>query len=101
MGPVERGGARREGGGHGAGRGGRGAGGHGSPREAGRQARREAEHGSRREAGCGRRREALLAALVEDLPDEDLEAQADACRFGGEPRREEAEYPALLAEARE
>ncbi|MFD4753164.1 hypothetical protein [Streptomyces sp. NPDC058426] len=43
--------------------------------------------------------------MVEDLPDEDmgedLEAQADACRFGGEPRREEAEYPALLAEARE
>ncbi|SCE67426.1 hypothetical protein GA0115257_10112 [Streptomyces sp. LcepLS] len=60
---------------------------------------------SRREAGCGSRREALLAALVEDLPDEDmeedLEAQADACRFGGEPCREEAEYLALLAEARE
>ncbi|MEW2346639.1 hypothetical protein AB0904_03130 [Streptomyces sp. NPDC006684] len=64
-----------------------------------------AGYGSRREAGYGSRREALLAALVEDLPDEDmgedLEAQADACGFGGEPRREEAEYPALLAEARE
>ncbi|EGJ76850.1 hypothetical protein STTU_4060 [Streptomyces sp. Tu6071] len=60
-----------------------------------------------RHAGArrGRSLAAWLAALVEDLPDEDmkegLEAQVDACRFGDEPRREEAEYPALLAEARE
>ncbi|MEU6439060.1 hypothetical protein [Streptomyces sp. NPDC047046] len=58
-----------------------------------------------RGAGYGGRREERLAALVEDLPDEDigedLEAQADAYRFGSKPRCEEVEYLALLAEARE
>ncbi|WP_037870070.1 hypothetical protein [Streptomyces sp. SPB074] len=58
-----------------------------------------------REARARGRREARLAGLAEDLPDEgigeDLEALADAYRFGSKPRCEEVEYLALLAEARE
>ncbi|WP_435193271.1 hypothetical protein [Streptomyces sp. NRRL F-5630] len=58
--------------------------------------------------GCvtrGATREARLAALAEELPDEDrgedMRARADAHRFGGEPRREAAERRAPLTTARE